>query len=588
MALNYQLINTNNELKDIVDQIIQQHTTIAVDTEGDLDVFSGTTVLVQIGVPGLSYLIDIRNITDLEPLKLLMEDEVILKILQNAKYDYQILSQKYGIRIRNIYDTMLAEQLLLAGRSTIGDFGLQSIVKRYLDKPLSKGVRYRFENNPIFFTEEMLQYAAKDVSVLLELYPLQSDALVDEGLWTIALLEFALVPVVGEMELNGVLIDLKKWDELTEWFSEQRQEATNFIYKMAAEKVPQMALLEGTPLVNLNSHKQIKDLLAKFDINVPNTQAGTLRLKGHPLTDAIVKYKEYQKLISTYCKPVPDFIRKETGRIHASFNQIGAQSGRFSCREPNLQNIPIRATPKFRESFIAAPGTKLITADYSQIELRIIAEWSRDEELTKAFTSNADVHRWVASKLFKKKYDQVTKKERSTAKNMVYGMSYGMSAAGFSKRANISTDEAEALLGVFRGAFPKANKWLNLAGKATLKRKFSKTLWGRKRWFELPAYNDKQYKFRIGSIAREGRNHAVQGTGGDMLKLALIRLYDVLAPFNAKIINCIHDEIVIEVAENEAEKVAELVKDTMINAGQEILTTVPVDVELAIGHSWTK
>jgi DNA polymerase-1 len=590
MTSNYQLISTNEQLEETVTRIAKNHRIIAIDTEGDLDVFSGTTVLVQIGVPGISYLVDIRNITNTAPLKALFENEDIVKILQNAKYDYQVIKHNYGIEINNIYDTMLAEQLLLAGRYNIGDFSLAAIAKKYLDETLNKGIRPRFENNPVFFTNEMLVYAAADVSTLLLIKPLQEEAIMNEGLRTIALLEFAVAPVVAELELNGVLIDLEKWNELTEWFKEQRNNAAKLIYSMAKEKVPQMAMFEDTPLVNLNSPKQVKELLALFDINVPNTRAATLRLKDHPIPKALVQYKTYQKLISSFGEPFPGFIRKETGRIHADFIQLGAQSGRFSCRNPNLQQIPIRTeeSARFRQCFVAPPGKKLITADYSQIEMRIIAEWSKDKELLRAFTSGGDIHRWVASKLFRKDYNAISKAERSVAKNMVYGMSYGMSAVGFARRAEISEQEAEALLQTFKGAFPVASKWLYSAGKATLSKKFSKTLWGRKRWFTLPLPNDEHYDYLIGSIAREGRNHAVQGTGGDMLKLAMLRLYNALKPYGGKLVNCIHDELVIEVDEGIAEEMRQLVHETMLTAGKEVLPTVPVEVDVALGDSWTK
>lgn len=588
MGLNYQLINGDKELEQAIEEITANHSVVAVDTEGDFDVWSGTTVLIQIGVPGISYLIDIRSIKEISALFRLLESTDILKILQNAKYDYQALKKRFGIELTNVFDTMIAEQLILAGKSSREDFSLDSISRNYLEQPLSKSVRSRFERSPVFFTQEMLEYAATDVAVLLEIYPKQLEELNKWGLEKIAQLEFDLVPVVAELELNGVLIDLDKWKELTQWLTEQRTITARNIYAMATEKIPQLAMFDDAPIINLNSPKQVLNLLHLFGLKVQNTKAEALKRINHPLTDNLVDYKLYQKLISTYGEPMLAFIKPQTGRVHAQFWQLGAQSGRFSCQKPNLQNIPIKKTKKFRECFVAPFGYKLITADYSQIELRIIAEWSKDEELLRAFRAGGDIHRWVASKLFRKELSSISKTERDYAKNMVYGMSYGMSAEGFARRAEIDLKDAQALLDIFKKTFAAANEWLMLAGNYTVKKGYSRTLWGRKRWFDVPKYNDPNYNFVMGQIKREGRNHAVQGTGGDMLKLALVRLYQALKPFDAKIVNCIHDEIVIEVVESQAVEVSEVVSATMIAAGEELLPSLPVEVDVYVGDAWGK
>lgn len=588
MAQYYQLIKNEAELEKITKEIFATYDIITVDTEGDLDFWNGQTVLIQIGLPNTNYLIDVRAFSDLSLLKTVLESSNITKILQNAKYDYKVLKYHFGIELTCIYDTMLAEGLLLAGKSVRGDLGLEGLARKYADAIPQKYLRAKFENNPPFFTEEMLQYAANDVSILLTIHDKQAPLLVKEELSRIAEIEFNLIPVVAEIELTGVLIDLNAWGKFTQWLMDQRTAYATSIYQAAATHVPQLTMFEDIPTINLNSWQQILKLLALFDIHPKNTRQETLKRYDHPVAEDLVEYKTYQKLVSSFGKPIPEFINLQTGRIHASFQQLGAQSGRFSCREPNLQQIPIRKTTGFRKCFIAPKGKKLITADYGQIELRIIAEWSQDADLLLAFQSGADVHKWVASKLYNKKLDEVTKEERDITKNMVYGMSYGMAAKGFARRAGIPRKEASALLKIFFSQFPTASKWLDNAGRATINSGYSKSLWNRKRWFDIPSYNQEHYKAIISRIEREGRNHAVQGSSCDMLKLAMVELFHALKPFNAKIINCIHDELVIEVDEEKAHGIANMVRNIMVDVGKQFLPSLPVEVDINVGDVWEK
>lgn len=583
MEFSYRLIKDQQPFDDVLVKLANEKT-IGVDTEGDLDIWEGPTVLVQVAIPDMVYLFDVRHIQDLSALWDLLESKEVLKILQNAKYDYRALKHRFGVTINNIYDTMLAEQLLRAGIAKRGDFSLVALQRRYLDMSTPQE-GWRFVGNPSVFTQEMLQYAATDAGVLLPIFREQVRLLREKGLIEVSRLEQKLVPVVAEMELAGILIDVERWQKFTEWLVEERAAYAREIYKLASEKIPQASMFEDTPLINLNSHVQIKNLFKLFDIELPNTQAATLVKYDHPLAANLVKYKTYQKLVSSFGDPIPNFVNVHTGRIHASFQQIGAASGRFSCRKPNLQQIPIKETKGFRECFIAPKGYKLITADYSMIELKIIAEYSQDENLLRAFNEGEDIHRLVASYLFNCDIADVTPDQRTLAKNMVYGMSYGISAKGFARRANISVSFARQLINIFKKLFPKAVSWLDLAGRTTVQKGYAQTMLGRKRWFEVPrmSYSDN----RRWAIEREGRNHAIQGSSGDMLKFAMVDLFSKL-PKEARIVNCIHDELIVEVPESIALETSNLVVDIMVVAGERFLPNLPVKVDVTIGDTWSK
>jgi DNA polymerase-1 len=279
-------------------------------------------------------------------------------------------------------------------------------------------------------------------------------------------------------------------------------------------------------------------------------------------------------------------VHPRTGRIHPDFNQIGADTGRFSCTNPNIQQIP--ATSDFRQCFIPAPGYKLVTCDYSQAELRILAQLSQDPAFVEAFQSGGDLHRLTASQMFQVPPDLVDKKQRSAAKVINFGLAYGRGPAALGVQLGVSTEEAKSLIDQYFKAYAGIQRWLDHAGKEAVRKGYSITLLGRKRYYAPLDTHDPDYNKKRASIERQGKNSPIQGANADMTKLALIGLHEALQGYDARVVNTVHDEIVVEAKEDQAEAVCTIVEHEMVKAGQQLLTLVPVVADAKIADFWSK
>jgi len=580
----FEMITEQARLAEVVAEL-SGTSVVAVDTEATgLDPFvEDTLLLVQIATPDRTYVVDARRV-DPRPLRRILEDERTLKLLQNAKFDYKMLRAQAGISMRNMYDTMLAERLLTAGISR--DISLVSLARKYAGITLDKSTRSSFINNRTGeYSYEQLRYAARDVLVLFTIYAQQRDALKREKMLPVALLEFRTVVAVAEMELAGCLIDRQRWQCIIDKATADRERTADELGRLLEEYVPQRTMFGG-PAINLNSNAQLIDTFARMGLQLPDTMESTLQKYDNPAVKKLLEYRGFEKLLSAFGEKFLDLIHPVTGRIHPDFNQIGADTGRFSCTNPNIQQIP--ATSDFRSCFVAPPGYKLITCDYSQAELRILAQLSQDPAFVEAFRSGGDLHKLTASQMFGVPPDLIDKQQRGAAKVINFGLAYGRGPAALGLQLGVSTDAAKKLIDQYFKAYSGIQKWLEKAGKEAVRNRYSITIYGRKRYYPVLDPTDPDYNKTRSGVERQGKNSPIQGSNADMTKLALVGLHEALQGYEARVVNTVHDEIVVEAKEEQAEAVCKIVEHEMIQAGKKIMDLVPVVADAKIADYWSK
>jgi DNA polymerase I-like protein with 3'-5' exonuclease and polymerase domains/intein/homing endonuclease len=1009
-GVEYELIQDAARLAEVAD-LLAAEPTLALDTETTgLDPYSVKLLLIQVATPQKVYVIDVPRVNPL-PLKPLFESPRILKIIQNAKFEYEILKHLAGIEVCNLFDTLLAERLLTAGRyGARSETGLRALSQHYLGITMDKTARKGFIGavGDQYLEPAQLLYAARDAEVLFGIWRQQAALLRKEKLEKVAQLEFQCVPAVGDMELAGVQVDAERWRQILVGVAVQRDQAAAELYAMLDEVMPQRTMF-GVSSINLNSNQQLMDVFRRLGVDLEDTSEATLTKvqSAHPAVAKLLEYRTHEKTLSAFGEHILGLINPATGRIHPDFQQYGADTGRFSCTKPNVQQIP--ATSDFRSCFVAAPGYKLITCvaegtrvaaargllpveqvvvgdqmmqedgslqpvqrvidqgiretvtlksgmgyeltvtpehrirvldgngeyvwrevqhlqpddqlaiklgmpitsdlrlpllpglrhdhfnavnhslptvlspdlallmgyitgdgtfcsdyvgfvvadkdedlmrylleqcvalfgyhprplpyrgvydvriyskqikhwlqqigsakdhvpeflwtvppeliaaylrglfeadgsvqagstgrvsfstvheqlarevqellallgvaavrsklvhgkgrgfiwivtipaawkrrfqervgfissrktqgladllalpggsnghdgvpnmrlklgqilktadlplnvatllrnarnrnnrlspktltllkeqhpqvfselgiepllsysmifdkvasvepggprrvydltvadtstfiargfvnhncDYSQAELRILAELSEDPGFVSAFVSGGDLHAITASQMFNVPLDQVTKAQRSAAKSINFGLAYGRGAGSLALQLGVSPDEARALIETYFKAYRGVQKWLDTAARQGVTRGYTTTLVGRKRYYDVPAQTDPDYRTKIASIERQAKNSPIQGSNADMTKIALVYLREALRGLDARVVNTVHDEIVVEAAEAIAEEVKHIVEAQMIRAGEQILRHVPVVADAAIGDYWKK
>jgi DNA polymerase I-like protein with 3'-5' exonuclease and polymerase domains len=396
-------------------------------------------------------------------------------------------------------------------------------------------------------------------------------------------LEFDCVAAIADMELTGMLLDEKHWRAIVE-DTEKKSLSIATTLRQALDPVDVQMSLFGESTINLDSPSQVQEALRKLGIPVSDTRSSHLQhlAKEFPILYQLLEYRSLQKALSAYGLGILKFIHPITGRIHANFLQIGTPTGRLSCHEPNLQQIP--ASKEYRNCFIASPGNRLIIADYSQIELRVLADWSKDTVLTKAFHSGADLHCITASQMFGASLSEVTTEQRSAAKQLNYGIIYGMGAQGLANRIDRPISEAEKLIERYFRTYSGVACWLNQAGKEALVNKQTRSRLGRLMYIDF----DLTDSASLSAAVRLGKNMPIQATSADISKRAMTILHHSLTNTSAKLINNVHDELVLEVSSSEAEEIAKQVEKEMMTAGQEFIHNVPVVVDVKVADAWVK
>ena len=522
----------------------------------------------------------------LRPLRALLADPAVPKAGHNVKYDWLVL-RRAGVDLAGVaYDSMLASFVLDPGRRShaIDELASErlSLRMRTYQELVGRGRAERsFAAVPL---ADAARYCAADSETVLRLRDAFRPELEDHQLVRLLeTIEVPLIPVLVEMEWHGVLVDLERLGEIARAFTHELAELEQTIYRVAGAEF------------NINSTPQLRHVLfEKHQLPVlkrTKTGASTdydvleqLAAMGHEVPRLLIEYRELSKLKSTYVDALPGFINPATGRIHTSFNQTGAATGRLSSSEPNLQNIPVR-TPRgetIRRAFVAPPGAVLVTADYSQIELRLLAHLSGDPAFVQAFEQGGDIHRQTAAIIFGVPQDQVTAEMRARAKTINFGTIYGQGSFALSRQLGITQDEAKEFIREYFARFAGVRAWLDRTVAEARQRGYVETLFGRRRY--IPELKDRNFNIRAFG-ERTATNSPLQGSAADLIKIAMIGIAGALTAggLASRMILQVHDELVLEVPEPEQEPATELVKRHMETAAS---LRVPLVVSIGVGRNW--
>jgi DNA polymerase I len=583
-SLGYQLVTEAHELPRVAEALIAEPV-IGLDTETTgLDPHTSKPRLIQVATPTTSFIIDLFRMPAgaLTPILDCLAAPRPIKVLHNAKFDAKFLLRHYGIRLNAIFDTYLASLLISAGNES-DRHGLEPVANRYLNLQIDKEPQLSDWSREL--SEYQLEYAARDAAVLLPLRESLLAKLDEMDLLLAAELEFGCVLSIAGLELAGVYLDVDRWRELIKRIQIEHDKIAESLQEELGKGAAQMSLFGDTAeRINLDSPAQVKDALARLGIEVEDTREWTLQrlARDHPILEKLLRHRSLSKNLSSYGEGVLDYINPATGRIHADFRQIGTPTGRITTSSPSLQQIP--HTTEYRSCFRAPQGRKLIVADYSQVEMRILADFSGDEALLAAFDSGADLHRITASEMFGIPIDQVTPRQRESAKGLNYGLVYGMGAEGLASRIETSVNEAQDLIDRYFKAYAGVARWLAEAAERAVRQGSSRTASGRIWIYRLDPEDRQQFS----ALKRVGKNAPIQGTASDIFKRAMTLLDEALLKRDAQIVNSIHDELVVECEESIAEEVKEIVISKMIEGAKEFLPRVAVTVEAVISDAWLK
>ncbi|RMF41199.1 MAG: DNA polymerase I [Alphaproteobacteria bacterium] len=529
--------------------------------------------------------------TALALLKPVLEDDAILKIGQNLKYDIKILART-GIRVAPIDDTMLMSYALESG---LGSHGMDALSERHLGlKPLpirdliGKGKSaITFDRVPI---DKATAYAAEDADITLRLSRILKPRLVRDRVTTVyETLERPLVPVLAEMEMAGIRIDRDRLSRLSNGFAQRMAALEAEIHQLAGETF------------NVGSPKQLGEILYdKLGLSgAQTTRTGayatgadvleSLAAEGHELPARVLDWRQLAKLKSTYTDALPGYINAETGRVHTSFSLAATSTGRLASTDPNLQNIPVRTEEgrQIREAFVAEPGNVLLSLDYSQIELRILAEIADIPALKQAFRDGLDIHAMTASEIFGVPIEGMDPAIRRQAKAINFGVIYGISAYGLSNNLRIPREEAKAFIDRYFEKFPGIREYMDRTVEDAKRRGFVETLFGRR--IHTPEINARGP--RAGFARRAAINAPIQGTAADIIRRAMIRVPGALAAARlpARMLLQVHDELLFEVAEDAADATIETVRRVMEHAPEPAVSlSVPMVVDAGKGANWAE
>ncbi len=600
----YVTVNSLEQAKELA-ELLTEKSYFVFDTETDsLDTFNlniaGASFCVE---AGKAYFIPINPFPDKNSLfnknekswlsidefknifSRLFSDNKIKKICQNGKFDIAVL-RHYGITVNNFYfDTMLASYVLNPDQK----HGMDDLAEKYLGyKPISYSELVGEKKNAvnIFETnlEQLSSYAAEDADITYRLYLNLKEKLSKENLEKIAYeIEFPLVPVLEDMEYEGIKIDRETLNSFSKDLQKMIDEYTEKIYKLAGKEF------------NINSPKQLQEILYD-DLGLKtgkktktgfSTNASALEnLKGeHEIIDLILDFRQVSKLKNTYADALPNLINPSTGRIHTSFNQTVASTGRLSSNNPNLQNIPIRTDlgKEIRRAFVPRDNDHiLISADYSQIELRIMAAICGDETLKKAFKNREDIHRSTAALVFMVNPENVTDDMRRKAKEVNFGILYGIGPFGLKTRLGISQNHAKEIIETYFNTFKKVKNFMEDSVQKARETGYAETLLGRRRYLKNINNNNRvvrQFEERVAI------NMPIQGTAADMIKIAMVKIFNELKKRKSKtkMVLQVHDELVFDAHKDEVDDLVPVIKNLMENA---LPLDVPILTEIGIGENW--
>ena len=515
------------------------------------------------------------------------ESEDILKVGQNMKYDIEVL-HRYGITVRGqMFDTMLAHYLLQPELRHNMDYMAETLLNYktiHIDEligPRGKTQRSMRDLSPA----EVYEYACEDADITLRLKNVLEPRLKEAGVESLFYdIEMPLMPVLAEMEMNGVCLDTDALAETSKLFTERMLQLERHIYELAGEQF------------NIASPKQVGEILfdkLKIVEKAKKTKTGQyvtseevlqqLRNK-HEIVADILEHRGLKKLIGTYIDALPKLINPRTGHIHTSFNQTITATGRLSSSDPNLQNIPIRGEDgkEIRKAFIPEPGCLFFSADYSQIELRVMAHLSQDKNMVEVFREGKDLHAATAANIYKKPIEEVTRDERTKSKRANFGIIYGITVFGLAERLDIPRDEAKMLIDGYFATFPQVHDYMEKSKEVARQKGYVTTLFGRRRY--LPDINSHNATVR-GFAERNAINAPIQGTAADIIKVAMIHIHQRFKAegIRSKMILQVHDELNFSVYPEEKEKVEQIVIEEMQKA---FPLNVPLVADSGFGQNW--
>ena len=590
---NYQLIDKEEEMVRLRD-FFRTKDFLSLDTE------TTSTAPIDAELVGLSFSVEphqafyvpvpanreeAQRIVNI--FKEVYEDPKILKIGQNLKYDLEVLAN-YEVTLQGeMFDTMLAHYVLQPELRHNMDYlaevylNYQTIHIEELIGPRGKGQRNMRDLSP----QQVYEYAAEDADITLQLKLVLEEKLKESGFAPLFYdIEMPLMPVLAEMEMNGVLIDTNSLKETSKLFTERMLAIEQEIYRQAGEEF------------NISSPKQVGDIVfdkLKIVEKAKKTKTGQyvtseevlqqLRSK-HPIIDNILAYRGLKKLLGTYVDALPQLINKRTGHIHTSFNQAVTATGRLSSSDPNLQNIPVRGEDgkEIRKCFIPEPGCQFFSADYSQIELRVMAHLSGDEHMLQVFREGKDLHAATAATIYKKPIEEVSRDERTKSKRANFGIIYGITVFGLAERLEISRDEARNLIDGFFETFPQVHNYMEQQKQLARERGYAETLFHRRRYLpDITSHNATVRNF----AERNAINAPIQGSAADIIKVAMIRIYRRFKAegLRSKMILQVHDELNFSVYPDERQRVEQIVLEEMQNAYP---LQVPLVADCGWGSNW--
>ena len=589
----YKLIDNENEIRNLFD-FLMTFEIVSLDTE------TTSTNAIEAELVGMSFSVEenkafyvpvsanreeaLRIVNIFKPL---YENEKILKVGQNIKYDLEVLAN-YGVTLKGkMFDTMIAHYVLQPELYHNMDY-LAEIYLKYktihieeLIGPKGKGQKNMRDLNP----QDVYEYAAEDADITLKLKNILEKELEKAGVEHLFYdIEMPLMPVLASMEMNGVCLDTVSLKETSEVLTNRLKIIENKIYELSGETF------------NIASPKQVGEILfdkLKIVEKAKKTKTGQYVtneevLQGlkhkHEIVGNILEHRGLKKLLGTYVDALPSLINKRTGRIHTSFNQTIASTGRLSSSDPNLQNIPVRGEEgkEIRKAFIPEPGCLFFSADYSQIELRVMAHLSNDENMIEAFREGYDIHAATAAKIYKEDMNEVSRDQRTKAKRANFGIIYGITIFGLAERLDISRDEAKQLIDGYFETYPKVKEYMETAKETARKNGYVETLFKRRRY--LADINSRNATVR-GFAERNAINAPIQGTAADIIKVAMINIYNRFnnEGIRSKMILQVHDELNFSVYPDEKEKVEKIVLEEMQGA---FSMKVPLVADCGWGKNW--
>ena len=593
VAHEYKLIDNEEDLQKLYDFLLTKHFFV-------LDTETTSTTPIDAELVGMSFAVEEHKafyvpvssnreeaLQRINLFKPLFENESIMKIGQNLKYDLEVL-RNYNVELKGLmWDTMIAHYLIQPELRHNMDYmaeiylHYQTIHIDELIGPKGKNQRSMRDLDP----KDVYEYACEDADITLQLKNKLEDELKQHNCEDLFYhIEMPLMPVLAEMEMNGVCLDTASLAETSKQFTTRMNEIEARIYELAGQQF------------NIASPKQVGEILfdkLKIVEKAKKTKTGQYvtseevlqQLKNkHEIVADILEHRGLKKLIGTYIDALPKLINPRTGHIHTSFNQTITATGRLSSSDPNLQNIPIRGEDgkEIRKAFIPEPGCLFFSADYSQIELRVMAHLSQDPNMIEVFREGKDLHAATAANIYKKSIEEVTRDERTKSKRANFGIIYGITVFGLSERLDIPRDEAKMLIDGYFQTFPEVHDYMEKSKEVARKQGYVTTLFGRRRY--LPDINSANSVVR-GFAERNAINAPIQGTAADIIKVAMIHIYQRFKAegIKSKMILQVHDELNFSVYPDEKEKVERIVLEEMQNAFH---MSVPLVADSGFGDNW--